>query len=385
MAIVTLRGLSWGHRRATGPLIPLTQSFCAQNADVAIEWAVRPLSDFEHQSLPQLASVYDLIIYDHPFSGTIVESGAFLPLSGNAQLRVGVLDDHLWLGASLSSYRYGGTVWGLPIDAATQHAIYRADLMAAEPLPDNWSSAVALGEKLQKQGQYLGMAVTAPHAILTIASLMANLGCPWETRPDFPFTIDRAGFCEAYAQLQALLRYCPQNSFSWNAIDLHDQMVANDNIVYCPCVYGYGTYGEADYRARLSFGPFAGLKAPYHAGSTLGGTGLAISRLTRHPAEAIRFLAFAAGHEAQKDLIPSRHGQPALEAAWDHSAADARFNGFFSNTKTSIEAAWMRPRYRGYIGFQAAAGVMVAESLGAGDKAETAWIKIEPLFAAVNT
>ena len=385
MAKVILRGLSWGHRRANGPLIPLTELFHAQNPDIAVEWVERPLSDFEHQSLPNLASVYDLIIYDHPFSGSIVESGAFLPLSGFPELRLGINDDHRWLGASLRSYRMGGTVWGLPIDAATQHAIYRTDLMAAEPLPESWTATIALGERLRERGLHLGIAVSTPHAILTIASLMANLGCPWETRPDRPFKIDRAGFCEAYSQVQAVLRLCPDEALSWNAIDLHEAMVARDDVVYCPCAYGYGTYGEEDYPARLSFGPFAGLKAPYNAGSTLGGTGLAISRTTRYPREAVRFLAFAASDQAQRNLIPSRHGQPAITMAWHDPDIDHRFNGFFSATRSSIETAWLRPRYRGYIEFQATAGHLAAEGLRSGNKSAAVWAKIEPLLATVNT
>lgn len=385
MAKVVLRGLSWGHRRANGPLIPLKDAFSAQDPDVSIEWVVRPLSDFEHQSLPELASVYDFIIYDHPFSGSIVESGAFLPLSGHPELPVSVGDDQHWLGASLLSYRLGGTVWGLPIDAATQHAVYRADLMASEPVPESWTAAITLGERLRKRGLHLGIAISTPHTILTIATLMANLGCPWETRVDHPFQIDRAGFCEAYARVQALLRLCPEAALEWNAIDLHEAMVARDDVVYCPCVYGYGTYGEADYRNRLSFGPFAGLKAPYHAGSTLGGTALAVSRTTRHPAEAIRFLAFAAGDVAQRNLIPSRHGQPALATAWHDPDTDARFNGFFSASRSSIETAWVRPRYRGYIDFQAEAGRLAADGLRSGDMAAAVWARIEPLLATVNT
>ena len=346
---------------------------------------MRSLSDFEHQSLPDLASVYDLIIFDHPFGGSIVESGAFLPLSGHRDLPVGVGDGQLWLGASLQSYRLGGTVWGLPIDAATQHAIYRADLMGSDPAPESWTAAITLGERLRKRGLHLGIAISTPHTILTIASLMANLGCPWETRVDEPFRIDRAGFCEAYAQVQALLRLCPDAALEWNAIDLHEAMVARDDVVYCPCVYGYGTYGEADYRKRLSFSPFVGLKAPYHAGSTLGGTGLAVSRATRHPKEALRFLAFAASDAAQRNLIPSRHGQPALATAWHDPDPDARFNGFFSATRSSIETAWLRPRYRGYIGFQDEAGRLAAEGLRSGGTAVSVWARIEPLLATVNT
>jgi len=363
----------------------LTEAFVAQQANIDVEWVVRPLSDFEHQSLPDLASVYDFIIYDHPFSGSIVESGAFLPLSGHELLRVGVLDGAVWLGASLASYRLGGTVWGLPIDAATQNAVRRADLLGDEDAPESWTAALALGLRLRKRGRYLGIAAASPHALLTIGSLMANMGCPWETRPAHAFSMDRAGFAEAYGQLRALIALCSPDALTWNAIDLHETMVARDDVVYCPCVYGYGTYGEADQRKRLWFGPFAGLRAPYHAGSTLGGTGLAVSRSTRHAEHALAFLAFAASDRAQQHLIPSRHGQPAAALAWHDPEIDLRFNGFFSATRSSIEAAWLRPRHRGYVSFQAAAGQMTTEGLIAEESAAQVWARIEPLFATVNS
>ena len=384
MAKVTLRGLSWGHRRANGPLVPLTETFSARYPDIELDWVVRPLSDFEHQSLPQLASVYDLIVYDHPFSGSIVESGAFHPLSGRVGIPLNLTDSGAWLGPSMLSYRLGGTVWGLPIDAATQHAVYRADLLGTEPIPESWMAAIALGQRLQSKGHYLGIALIAPHALLTIGSLMANMGCPWETRIDQPFAIDRAGFSQAYDCLRQLLAYCPAAALRWNAIDLHDAMVARDDIAYCPCAYGYATYGEADQRKRLSFAPFAGDRAPFHAGSTLGGTGLAVSRATAHLEQALAFVNFAASQHAQRDLIPSRHGQPAATLAWHDPEIDARFNGFFSSTRSSIETAWIRPRYRGYIDFQAAAGQFVAASLQDDDTAAQLWGRLQPLIASVN-
>ena len=80
MANQNLKGLAWGHRRATGPLKPLTAAFCREHPDVSIEWTVRPLSDFEHQPMASIADRFDLMIIDHPFCGDIASSGACLPL-----------------------------------------------------------------------------------------------------------------------------------------------------------------------------------------------------------------------------------------------------------------------------------------------------------------
>jgi multiple sugar transport system substrate-binding protein len=386
MTTTVLRGLNWGHRRATGPLGPLTAAFCEHHPDIDVEWVVRPLSDFEHQGLSGLASVYDLIIYDHPFSGSIVETGAFEPLSSHPQTKLSLADASRYLGPSMRSYRMGGSVFGVPIDAATQHAAYRADLLeaAAESVPTSWSDAIALGQRLEKHGMKLGLAVKTPHAGLAIAALMANAACPWTTDVDTPFGMDRDGFVSAYEAVRELFSYCHREAIEWNAIDLHEAMVARDDIAYTPCVYGYGTYGEADYRRRLSFADFAGGVAPYHAGSVLGGTGLAVSRHSPNKEAALAFAAFAASEEGQR-LIQTKHGQPGLASLWSAGEADQRFNGFFTGARRSIETACMRPRHRGYIGFQAAFGDVVAAGLDAGETGATVWRRVPALLEGVNS
>lgn len=314
-----------------------------------------------------------------------METGAFEPLSSYPGLGVHLTDSLRYLGPSLLSYRHGGTVWGLPIDAATQHAAYRADLMgrAGEALPESWEQTLTLGQRLSRHGLSLGVAIKTPHAILTIAALMANMGSPWETEQDRAFSMDESAFIEAFKMVKALLAHCPDEVLAWNAIDLHEAMAAGDGIAYCPCVYGYGTYGEVDIPKRLSFADFAGAVEPYHAGSVLGGTGLAVARASRSKDAAIAFVAFAASDEGQA-LMASKHGQPGLAAVWHDRDIDRRFNGFFSGARRSVEAAWLRPRYRGYIGFQAEAGELVAQALRDGDNAKTVWNSVSALFPAVN-
>jgi multiple sugar transport system substrate-binding protein len=387
MQTVKLKGLIWGHRRAVGPAEALSEQFCRTHSTTQIEWTVRSLASFEHQSLDMLARDYDLIVYDHPFSGSLVETAAFAPLTPEMDLPLGTQDAAMWAGPSLASYRFGGSVWGLPIDAATQHAAYRSDLLdkTGKAVPENWLQVLELGKALKDEDLYLGMAALAPHAVLVIAALMANMGKPWSTDPDLPFSIDQAAFLEAYEMLAEFMQYVPQEALGWNAIDLHDAMIARDDIVYCPCVYGYATYGEADYNHRLSFADFAGTMEPYHAGTVLGGAAMGLSRGCRHMDEAITFLRFAASERAQTEQIAMHHGQPARIEAWDDPAVNQRFNGFFSATRQTIETAWTRPRFCGYPKFQQDAGEIVARTLAENRGAEAAWNEIHPLLKTVNS
>jgi multiple sugar transport system substrate-binding protein len=362
MSNISLKGLAWGHRRATGPLEPLNAAFRRERPDVSVEWTVRPLSDFEHQPIADIAGRYDLLIVDHPFCGDIVAAKAFVPLDTELPDILGGEADSLYVGPSLASYRYAGHVWAAPVDAATPHAAYRADILdrLGEAVPESWAETIALGNRLRRAGLWLGTPILSPHAFATVASLMANIGRPISTDPDSPFAFDTDAMNTALDALDELVALSVPESLGWNAIDIEEAMVARDDIAFTPSVYGYATYAEADMRAPLRFSDFCGLKAPYAHGSMLGGTGLAISASSRNRDAALAFVRFCMGRESQDHIIPEHHGQPARTTAWDDPANDARFGGYYSGVRRSIDGAWIRPRRPGYIRFQAEAGHLVA-------------------------
>jgi len=383
MAGTILKGLSWGHRRATGPLQPLVTRFREKRPDIKVEWTVRPLSDFEHQGLAGVAELFDLIIFDHPFSGDLLASSAFVPLDRHLRGLSGANDSE-FVGASLASYRYGGAVWGAPIDGATQHALYRVDLMSGRVMPEKWNDVLQLGMDLRKEGFYLGLAGETPHAGLVVAALMSNAGKGWSTDPAQPFSIDRLALREALQLTAEVMALCPPEAIGWNSIDLHDQMVARDDIAYAPCVYGYATYGEGDMRRRLSFAPFPGTTKPYAAGTAIGGTAVGLSRLCKDQDAALDFIAFLLSEEAQRDIIPAHHGQPALASAWADTLIDRRFNGFFTGTRSSIDTAWVRPRLPGYPVFQKETGITARRVLAGELTIDAALDAIEVLATRVN-
>ncbi len=358
---ITLRGLSWRHRRAMGPLQPLADAFAANHPGITVTWADRSLAGFEHQPIAEAAKTFDLVIFDHPFSGDILDGHIFLPLETALPDLLGPTADALYIGPTLASYRLAGKVFGAPIDAATEHAVYRRDLLAqqGEAVPSTWGEVIALGRRQRARGFFLGAAVVTPHLGLVVAALMANDRTAWQSDPVRPFGLDREGLREALERVRELLSYCPPEAIGWNAIDLHEAMVARDDILYAPCTYGYATYGEADMRHRLGFADFPGAQAPHAAGSVLGGTALGISATSPHPKACLDFLRFALSPTVQSTLIAGHHGQPARIECWRDPTIDAGFNGYYSGITASMEQAWIRPRRKGYITFQHALGLVV--------------------------
>jgi multiple sugar transport system substrate-binding protein len=352
MASVKLRGMTWNHRRAIDPLTKTMPLFRRLRPDVEIDWSARPLSGFEFTSVDALATEYDLIVLDHPFMGAVAASGSLVPLDGIAGL-----SDAAFVGPSLATYRMKGSLWALPIDAACQVAVSRPDIMqslGARP-PGNWSELVELGALARRKHMHLAIGFAGVHSLMTFFTLMANLGSPCATTQDEPFA-DRRVAGEALGLMRNLLSFCPPDVLDWNSIRLHDEMVARDDLVFCPVVYCYATYAEADQRKPLRFHNLPGPTGP--SGSTIGGTGLAVSALRPHVDAALDYVQFAAELSTQA-AFADHHGQPAARGVWLDEAVNARFNGCYRDTLATMDACWIRPRYNGYLAFQEKAGELI--------------------------
>lgn len=343
-----LRGLNWGHRRARAPMDALAR---ALQADLGLQvvWDQQTLGGFEHGLTASLAKAYDLIVFDHPFCGDIAAGEMFLPLDAWCSF----LDEDDWIGRSLQSYRYEGKLWGLPVDGATQACIYRPDLLD-DGLPVDWDGVLALAGRLRRRDQWMVLPALAPHGILALMALCANLGMPW---PDQPAVSPcRRVLREAMSLLKRAFALAHPSSAAMNAIDAHDAMVGRDEWTYCPIAYVYLTYAEQDQRAPLRFGPFPG-PAGHSKGSVLGGTGLGVSRWCREPDDAQALIAYLADPQRQVRCFLPHHGQPAAAAAWAGADEDAAaYGAAFEALRSTMEEAWVRPRFHRYIGWQARAG-----------------------------
>ena len=351
-----LRGMTWQHRRAVDPLLGTAQMFRTIHPDIEIEWSTRPLSGFEFTSITALAKEYDLIILDHPFMGEVAKSESLVPLNDLAGI-----DAAKFVGPSLETYSLNGTLWAMPVDAACQVSVARADLLQrldAEP-PRDWRALMALGERSRRNDLSLAIGLKGVHSLMTFFTLMANLGAPCAVTPKEAFA-DRHAAGEALGLMRNLLEYCPPEVLDWNSIQLHDQMSERDDLLFCPAVYCYATYAEADFRNPLRFHEFTGPNGP--AGSTIGGAGLAVSAYSRYRTAALDYMRFAA-ELATQHAFALHHGQPARREVWQDDAVNERFGNCYRNTLATMDSCWIRPRHKGYLSFQAIGGDMIEAHL----------------------
>ena len=349
------RGLTWDHPRGYAALEEAA-SQARSRGEIDITWERQPLEGFESSAIDELAERYDLIVLDHPHVGDAVAAQCLLPLDQCFDA------DQLgaWcaasVGHSFDSYHLAGHQWALPLDAATQVAALRADRIEG-PVPDTWLDVLALARR-----QPVGLSLAGPHAVLSLFSIAAAHGArPASDDPDTLFSGDGAG--AAWALLRELHAVADARHAALNPIGLLGAMARPDGVVYCPLVYGYVNYtvahngGAALRFAEAPAGPTG------QRGSTLGGTGVAVSSRAAWTPALRDHLTWLMSPTVQAGLIPQHQGQPSARAAWEDETVNASRGGFFQRTRQTTEQALVRPRHAGYIAFQTAASAAVRQAL----------------------
>lgn len=352
--------MAWLHRRATDPLLAASAAYEAAHPGIRICWDARPLQGFEFTSIADLARTHDLILLDHPFMGDASSSRCLVPLDEALPM----LSDADFIGPSLATYRYDGILWAVPVDAACQTAVYRPDLLGrlGGKVPRSILEVLELGREVRRAGLWLAIALAGVHALMTFFTLCAALGRPCGDRAGTSFA-DPDTARECLAMMRAILDLCPRQALDWNSIDLHEAMQTRDDLVYCPAVYCYLTYAEADIARPLRFADFP--TPGSHGvprGSTIGGAGMALSAQSRVTNAALEFLRFLAEVQTQR-LFTRHHGQPARFEPWIDAEADARFAGAFSAVRRTMKLSWIRPRWPGYLALQAEGGRLIEAHL----------------------
>ena len=381
---IHLNGLTWDHPRATSPLRAAAAPLHRVRPDIVVHWDAQPLAGFEARPISEAAQAYDLVIFDHPHVGEIAARSLFRPL--DALLAANCLADRDFVGPSLATYRYAGRTWGLPLDAACQTSCARADLLEdlGVAWPANWAEVLALGELARRRGLFLAIAYAGVHSLMTLLSLSANQGTPLGDEASAQAFADAAGVRRALTAMAALLPYCAPEVLDWNSIAVQDAMCARQDLVFCPAVYGFAPYAHRTRPVPLDYGNLPGL-APGHRGSTIGGAGVGVSTWSTQPEAAAAVARFLTDARVQEDVIAANGGQPARTNAWDAPQVDGRSGHFYSGTRVTLDGAWVRPRFDGYLDFQRAGGILVEAYLRGSASVDATLQRLEDAWTRART
>jgi multiple sugar transport system substrate-binding protein len=355
--VIRYRGLTWDHPRGVNALRAAARELEQSQSGIGIEWETQPLEGFESHRLEELCDQYDLVVLDHPHVGEVASKACLVPLEDLFAADQLAIWSRETVGSCMASYRYGGRYWALPLDAAAQVLALRPDL--CEERPETWHDIVEMSSRVP-----VALSIAGPHAILTFFSLAAAIGeRPAEANADV--LVSAATGERALDLMATVFGRMPAAARSLNPIGLLDAMAVGDEFAACPLVFGYVNYAAAPLPGRH---PIAYHDAPRwrpetRPGSTLGGTGIGVSRRCHVTPALLGHLAWLLSAEAQSDFIPRHDGQPSRRCAWRDREVNALAGSFYENTLDTIESACVRPRYDGYIEFQTDASAILRRGL----------------------
>lgn len=148
-------------------------------------------------------------------------------------------------------------------------------------------------------------------------------------------------------------------------------MSQSDDFAYAPWTYGYTNYSRKGYAPKLlEFGDVIGMEADKPGSTMLGGAGLAVSAQCEHTEVAKAYAEFTGSAAVQSGIYFEAGGQPGHRSAWTNPALDKQCAGFFSRTLPTLDRAFVRPRYAGYLEFQDTACLHIHDYLRNGGEAK---------------
>lgn len=353
-----LRGMTWNHSRALPPLAASAQRFEETHPGVEIQWSKRTLHEFGHADLQTLADRFDLLIIDHPMAGDAEQQQALLDLLPmlSPQQVADFKEDAI--GNSFLSYVYRDKLFALPVDAAAPAASFRPDLLQRhgfEP-PRHWDDVLDLA-----RAGLVRMPGFSADLFLNFLGLCVTRGAVIAAGPKDLVDNDSLAII-SMEQLRELAVLMPAEIFAMNPIALYEEMAAGDSFAYCPFAYTYSNYSRAGFAHHLlQFDDPVVLEPNVPIRTVVGGTGIAISRKCKDPSIALEYCLFTTGRECQRTLYGVCGGQPARRSAWHDSLLNQIAHRFFLDTSASMERAWVRPRYPGYVSLQVSAGDALAD------------------------
>jgi multiple sugar transport system substrate-binding protein len=362
MGKIVLNGITWGHSRGITPLFAAAQRFSELHADVEINWKKRTLQEFADYPIEKLTKDYDLLIIDYPWVGCAAETKCVLPL--DEYLPEKYLDDQLKnsVGCSHQSYNYENHQWALAVDAATPVASYRPDLLKKNdlPVPGTWEEVLSLA----KRGKVAVPSIPIDLLMHFYMFCGASGNDPFLMEEE---VIDKQTGLNALSMMKEFWSLVDKKMFEYNPIAIAELMTLTDDYWYCPFAYGYSNYSRSGYaRSLLKYANIIGFEIGQPFRSTLGGTGLAISSFTKNKEWAVRFTQWVVSANIQSTLYLQTGGQPGHRSGWVSKEGNRICNDYFNNTLNTLDQAFVRPRYNGYLQFQDQAGIQLQNCLRSG-------------------
>lgn len=375
-----LRGICWDHTRGFVPLVAVAQRYHERHPDVEIHWEKRSLRAFGESGLEKPCREFDLLVIDHPFCGEAASAGYLLPL--DSILDEALLEDYREnsIGPSYASYTIQERQWALPVDAACPVALYRRDLLnqAGREVPGHWKEVLELAE----EGRVIFPGIDTDAILHLFSFCLQHEGELFNRTDGFA---SRESMARALDDLKQLSERCPRACLDMNPINVLETLARSEEVAYCPFAFGYSNYCRTGYGENVVLAA----EPPCYEGrelrTVLGGAGMAVSSSSAHPDVAADFAGYCMAANIQKGIYALSGGQPGDRRAWEDAELNRLTHDFFKSAKPAMERSYLRPRYRNFISFQHASGIIVNRFLKGSITQEEAISSISAAFVKMTS
>lgn len=361
-----LKGMAWDHSRGYDPMVATANEFKKKNSDYEIIWEKRSLQAFADRPIEQMTSDYDFMVIDHPHVGEASRKGLLLELNHyeKYQKNLDILSKQS-VGLSHKSYEFSNNQYALAIDSAAPVSAYREDLI--DKIPRTYEDVIRLAEVKKVMWP-----IKPVDAVSSFNSIAANIGNPIdEINKKF---LDKGIAVSILKMMKRLSALIPLECLKMNPIETLEYMSTNNDIAYCPLLYGYSNYSRKGFRdsiIKFTNMPSFNQDENNCSGSQIGGTGIAISKQSKNIDIALEYAFWIASEECQRNTYYFSGGQPGNLEAWRDESINLDSNSFFKGTLETLDRAWLRPRYDGYMYFQDIAGTIINKYLSSDTSVES--------------
>ncbi len=361
MKTVTLTGITWKNPRGYDPLVEASRSYENKTPDINIKWEQYPWYEFEHRILDDFKNktgIYDIIMFDHPWTGTLCKNGWLLPWDDYLPNTYFRLLRRRVVPPSVESYNYKGKQWALPLDAASHCALYQKAKGLETTLPVHWEDIKDWATEAQKMG-YKTPLVLSLQGVLgscLFLSMMAAYGKPAFSNPEEEnIHVPTAEYI--LTLLKELQVYCPPKSSKWAPWDIYEKFSANKDLLYSPSLFAYVNYlGTAHNGKQLHISRVPIFSHNKKSKAIIGGVGLGLTRSCRNIKAAVDYGTYLMSDLVQKEIFPIHNGQPAFKAVWEDDSINETVNNFYKDLKPNMDNGYIRPRYNGFHDVELAIG-----------------------------
>ncbi len=359
--MIVLKGITWKNPRGYDPLVAASARYNALFPDIQVQWEQYPWYEFEQRILDdfnQKKRIYDLIMFDHPWTGTLAANGwllpwdDYLPESYTRELKQRVV------APSVESYYYNDKQWALPLDAASHCALYQKHPGLRGELPATWEMIGAWAIEQQKAGFETPLVLSLQGVLgsCLFLSMMASYGQPAFADPEAAnINIEAAKY--VLTLLKELQAYSPPGSSNWGPWDIYDRFCENQDLLYSPSIFGYVNYlGPNNAGKNLYVSTIPSFQHRDKPSAIIGGVGLGLTYSCNHVDAALAYGRFLMSDQVQKEVFPVHFGQPSVKDVWEDTALNLAVNNFYLDLRPNMDNGYIRPRYNGFHSVELAIG-----------------------------